>query len=285
MSRTSQYIKGDIALIKVIEDLIKKGFVPLVPFSEQHSYDLVALNPIDNKTWRIQVKYMGSKRMQLDNGKHWTGRRNSNGYNDNSFDFYACYIPAAECVIYPSIKYRGKRINIAGSKNHLNEFYWYEDFLDLKDHMPEKRTRESLGLSKPAWIVRSKPNDRKVVWPTKEELESLVWRKPMKKIAAQYGVKDNSVRKWCKRYGITWPPFGYWQRINSGKSPEEAKNPPPPKPKQIVKVLSDDVVSQILTMLRDDRLTLQEIAYACGSNKTTVIGIRDGTKYKHVPRL
>lgn len=51
---------------------------------------------------------------------------------------------------------------------------------------------------------------RKVERPTKEELEKIVWDMPTSHIAKKYGVSDNTIAKWCKSYGITKPPRGYW---------------------------------------------------------------------------
>jgi len=44
--------------------------------------------------------------------------------------------------------------------------------------------------------------ERKVEWPSKEELEQLINEKSFVAIAKEYGVSDNAVRKWCKRYGL-----------------------------------------------------------------------------------
>jgi len=43
---------------------------------------------------------------------------------------------------------------------------------------------------------------RKVVWPTKEELVVLVAENPMTKIGLKFGVSDNAVRRWCKKFNI-----------------------------------------------------------------------------------
>jgi len=44
---------------------------------------------------------------------------------------------------------------------------------------------------------------RHVEWPTKEELEEMVYKKvPFLTIGKRFGVSDNAVRKWCKNYGI-----------------------------------------------------------------------------------
>ena len=53
---------------------------------------------------------------------------------------------------------------------------------------------------------------RKTNWPSKDELEILVWQKPTTKIAKIYGVSDKAVEKWCKKYDIIKPPRGYWAK-------------------------------------------------------------------------
>lgn len=59
-------------------------------------------------------------------------------------------------------------------------------------------------------------NRRKVSRPSKEDLEQLIITMPMSSIAKQYGVSDNSVRKWAKSYGIQLTNMrGYWQKLNS----------------------------------------------------------------------
>lgn len=40
--------------------------------------------------------------------------------------------------------------------------------------------------------------------PTKEELEPLIYKLPFTKIGEIYGVTDNSIRKWCKKYELPY---------------------------------------------------------------------------------
>lgn len=40
--------------------------------------------------------------------------------------------------------------------------------------------------------------------PSKEELESLIYTLPFTKIGEIYGVSDNAVRKWCKKYNLPY---------------------------------------------------------------------------------
>lgn len=62
-------------------------------------------------------------------------------------------------------------------------------------------------------IKKSRP--RKVEWPTKEELKKLLWQKPTLQIAKQYKVSDKSVEKWAKKYNLSKPPRGYWEKLKS----------------------------------------------------------------------
>ena len=58
----------------------------------------------------------------------------------------------------------------------------------------------------------SDKNQRKVSWPSKEELEKGIWEKPAKHLAKKYGVSDNTIAKWCKIHGIKKPGRGYWKK-------------------------------------------------------------------------
>lgn len=58
---------------------------------------------------------------------------------------------------------------------------------------------------------------KKYVWPTKEELEKVIWSKPTQKIAKDFNVSDNTIGELCKKYGIDKPPKGYWNKVYAGK--------------------------------------------------------------------
>ena len=45
---------------------------------------------------------------------------------------------------------------------------------------------------------------RKIKWPSKEELEGLIYSTSFVKIGKMYGVSDNTIRKWCKAYGLPY---------------------------------------------------------------------------------
>ncbi len=58
----------------------------------------------------------------------------------------------------------------------------------------------------------SKLASRRVIRPSKEELEKMLWKKPTTQIAKDFGVSDKAIEKWCKAYEIEKPPRGYWAK-------------------------------------------------------------------------
>lgn len=55
------------------------------------------------------------------------------------------------------------------------------------------------------WRTKDKPHLRKVERPEPGELQSLMQTMPMIKIGEKFGVSDNAVRKWIRRYGLEMP--------------------------------------------------------------------------------
>ena len=49
-------------------------------------------------------------------------------------------------------------------------------------------------------------------WPSKEELQKLVWEFPVTALAKDLGVSATSLTKQCREDGISTPPRGYWAR-------------------------------------------------------------------------
>lgn len=79
-----------------------------------------------------------------------------------------------------------------------------------------RRWQKSFMLSKPRVNNKvfnlSAPEKRKVAWPTKEELEVLMWQKTALEISKQFKVSNSTVSKWCSVYGIKKPSMGFWNK-------------------------------------------------------------------------
>lgn len=52
---------------------------------------------------------------------------------------------------------------------------------------------------------------------SREELYALVWKIPMRKLSADFGVSDVAIAKACKRLNVPRPPRGYWMKLEAGK--------------------------------------------------------------------
>lgn len=58
---------------------------------------------------------------------------------------------------------------------------------------------------------------RKVLRPSREELQKILWVYPTTKIAEKFGVSDKAIEKWAKEYELTKHPRGYWTKWNRGR--------------------------------------------------------------------
>jgi hypothetical protein len=64
---------------------------------------------------------------------------------------------------------------------------------------------------------------------TRSDLYATVWKTPMKRLAAEFGVSDVGLAKLCRRNGIPLPPRGYWAKLQFGK---RVRRPPLPAPSE-----------------------------------------------------
>ena len=61
---------------------------------------------------------------------------------------------------------------------------------------------------------------------TRQELYKLVWKKPMSKLAVEFGLSDQGLEKICRRHNIPKPGLGYWAKLQHGKEPPTPELPP-----------------------------------------------------------
>lgn len=83
-----------------------------------------------------------------------------------------------------------------------------------REHWDDKisQERDTRRFVAPAdWRHRDRPQDRKVDRPSKEKLERMIETMPVLRIGKRYGVSDNAVRKWAKRYGLVFRK-GPWRK-------------------------------------------------------------------------
>ena len=68
---------------------------------------------------------------------------------------------------------------------------------------------------------------REEVILTRYELYDLVWSKPMRILAGEFGMSDVAFAKWCRKLEIPTPGVGYWQKKEFGKKTVQTKLPDP----------------------------------------------------------
>lgn len=73
----------------------------------------------------------------------------------------------------------------------------------------------------------------------REELYAEVWRTPLVKLAARYGVSAYVLGSVCRKLGIPLPPSGYWTQKEFGKPMERAPLPDVTNPPVIERKKSD----------------------------------------------
>jgi very-short-patch-repair endonuclease len=118
-----------------------------------------------------------------------------------------------------------------------------------------------------SWRKQPRPNARKVPRPSREELEKLVWAKPVIQVAKDFGLTGNSVVRWCNELGVKTPPCRYWPRRKAGRTHEEALLPIElPKPSHRI---TPDVLAQIVS-LRQAGLKWTKIGRAVGFGRSSV---------------
>lgn len=130
--------KGDVALGKIVSDLILKGYVPCIPLSNHKPYDLVVVAN-DGQTFKLQVKYSFLKKNGTVEVRFRTSWSNKNGihikhYSKNDFDYYAIYCPEKETVIYiPNDSDCPKVVRFDKPSNNQSKLIkWANDYLNLK---------------------------------------------------------------------------------------------------------------------------------------------------------
>src|SRR5260370_7965742 len=65
---------------------------------------------------------------------------------------------------------------------------------------------------------------------SREDLYVQVWKTPLLRLAAQYGISGTGLSKICTRVDVPSPPAGYWAKLQAGKPVRQPPLPPPAIP-------------------------------------------------------
>jgi hypothetical protein len=62
---------------------------------------------------------------------------------------------------------------------------------------------------------------------TREELYAMVWDRPMRTLAGEFGLSDVALHKICRKHAVPTPPVGYWAKKAHGKPVKVTALPKP----------------------------------------------------------
>lgn len=113
----------------------------------------------------------------------------------------------SECGLKP--EWNGKKLSL--QIDHINAD-WLDDRIDnLRFLCPNCHCQTATyGNCKPK--IPKIRKQRKTRRPDRLDLEKRLWVMPSEEIAKHYGVSGVAVAKWCKYYGLSKPPRGYWTK-------------------------------------------------------------------------
>lgn len=201
--------KGDIGLTKVIADLVEKGFKISLPLHEHLQYDLIA--DFEGKLIRVQTKFRYKQQSKKSiSFKCATTHRGHNGkvverkYLESDFELYAIYsLETKLCYYVPNVGQNSITICESFSQSYTY-VYWYEDFLDpLISKLPQKRKSENFANFNPPALKNLKHSSLKVKnRPNCEQLQEEIKKYGYCGTGRKYGVSDNAIRKWEKKYNV-----------------------------------------------------------------------------------
>jgi hypothetical protein len=69
---------------------------------------------------------------------------------------------------------------------------------------------------------------------TRPELHALVWERPIRRLAAEFGLSDVALHKICRKFRVPTPPVGFWAKKAHGKP---VKITPLPNPEDSAEIL------------------------------------------------
>lgn len=128
--------------------------------------------------------------------------------------------------------------------------------------------------------VKNQAQPTKILWPTKEELEIMIWAHSVQGAAKMLGVSGASIIKRCKRWSIRQPPKGYWAKRQLGNmSHEDALKPTVKTIKTPLKRLTEEQLTEIRVLL-SQKISCRKIALRFGAHHSTISAIKRGEYYK-----
>lgn len=227
---------GNVNELKCMLAFIELGYECSIPYGNGARYDFIV--DINSKLLRIQCKSSSyvkkGNKLSTQSIKFncYHSTLNTKGvnislYTKEDIDYFATYfnnkvyiIPVEECQSRTKCLYLSDSNKLLKNRNYASE-YEISNFVKGNINIPDNSIiSNSNKLSvkqyycKYCGIEVSYGKDccsncfhkhkRKVERPNKEELLNLIMIKSFSEIGRFYSVSDNTIRKWCKQYGLPY---------------------------------------------------------------------------------
>lgn len=222
MNYTTQ--KGLMTELQCQQDFTRCGIMlsqPIIPYSR---YDYLA--DIDGRILKIQCKTANPTNSSADAISFPTSNRNWNNGKTKKYTgqidfFYTCF--GNQGYLIP-IEDTGRKCKVLRFRSDVNlqNVSWAADYeieKILTENLnycipsydkPVARTihrceicgKEISSTAKRCVACRTKNIIRKSDRPDRDELKALIRNEPFTRIAENFGVSDNAIRKWCMDYGL-----------------------------------------------------------------------------------
>ncbi len=223
-------IKGFIIELKVQEEFLRYGFDISIPTNNASRYDIVV--DTGEKLLKIQVKKSHGVRPGVfefactsQNVRSHSGTKHK--YAPSEVDYFATVwkdivylVPLSETSdrkkLYEdddtykltNLFAKYKRLTDEELYNMTQHSYGKTYCIDCGNEIAHGSQRcischnKQMSTKQRTLKYSSRAGLPIVDWPSKNELKSLLRNTSFVQIGKKYGVTDNAVRKWCKKYGL-----------------------------------------------------------------------------------
>lgn len=221
--------KGNIGEAIILAEFVKRNIQVSIPFGDNARYDLIA--DFNGKLNKIQVKYSseisptGAASCHCASSTNHTTNKHYDTY-DGDVDFLCFYIASWDITaIVPIDDIKGQK-SIKFRKdlpknNQQREIKFISDYSfdkilgsQYSIFTPEAKVKKEIKnnfcidcgspITKEAirCVKCSQKNQQRVIRPDRDELKTLIRDLPFTQIGTQFGVTDNTIRKWCNSYNL-----------------------------------------------------------------------------------
>lgn len=201
--------QGDLGEARAAYELVKLGYMLSKPMHVHLPYDFIAEK--DDVLYRVQVKTSGLMlrkstqvyQVQLcsTGGNRLVNTRTH--FDSTKIDLLFVMTTDDRCWLIPANKITSKTIISVGTVLYA----------DYQVTGPKLNLKQSVQYTEPP-----KVDKREKAPPfTCEELEQLLQEHPTVNIGKMFNMSDNGVARWAKKWNLSKPPRGYWQRREAKK--------------------------------------------------------------------